>query len=311
MEWWKDVKITKLVICGIKPFNGEYMFSFAANKCLLTGRNGSGKTVLLKAIEFFFNENKYFKTFSPNDFNLEKPFIMIEFQVGESLVQVKKILKLSKTAITINKTEYSTSKFDIKITNFIDTVFVYYFSSNRLLTEKDNEFDFVKNSILNYLNYQTSEKQDLLDKNIREAIDVYKKMYLCEFDQELDFDYTLNLRTGIKFKLVWKDSPFDTLGNGERKQRALRVLYSYINSRKKGPSVLLIDSIENHFDLQMLLSTLQTIRSLPTILQVISTFSKKVLEVLDEYAFSIVNKGMTSNYYEEIWGFLHQNGIVF
>ena len=100
-------------------------------------------------------------------------------------------------------------------------------------------------------------------------------MYLCEFDQELDFDYTLNLRTGIKFKLVWKDFPFDTLGNGERKQMALRVLYSYINSRKKGPSVLLIDSIENHFDLQMLLSTLQTIRSLPTTLQVISTFSKE------------------------------------
>ena len=92
---------------------------------------------------------------------------------------------------------------------------------------------------------------------------------------------------------------------------ALRVLYSYINSRKKGPSVLLIDSIENYFDLQMLLSTLQIIRSLPTTLQVISTFSKKVLEVLDEYAFSIVNKGITSNYYEEIWGFLHQNGIVF
>ena len=61
----------------------------------------------------------------------------------------------------------------------------------------------------------------------------------------------------------------------------------------------------------MLLSTLQTIRSLPTTLEVISTFSKKVLEILDEYAFSIVNKNMTSNYYEEIWGFFHKNGIGF
>ena len=312
MNWWNKVRIQLIKICGIKPFENEFIFNLGSNnKCILIGKNGSGKTTLLKAIEFFFNENKYFKTFSPKDFNLESPYITIDFQVNDEVVSIKKTFKILKSSISLEKTTYSNSKFDINITNFIDTAFVYYFSSDRLLTEKDNEFNFIRNSLLEYLNLQTIDKQIILDKNIKEVIINYRDEFLSEFKKELSFDYSLNLKTGLHLKLVWENSPFDTLGSGDRKQIALRVLYSYINSRKKGPSILLIDSVENHFDLQTLLYTLKTLNALPTALQVLTTFSKKVIESLDDYFLSIVNKNESSNNVSEIWGIFEKNGIIF
>jgi ABC-type cobalamin/Fe3+-siderophores transport system ATPase subunit len=288
--------------------NSNVKWDLEQNTNILLGKNGSGKSTVIKLIDACINNNK--EVFEHYEYPYVELTLTKEYENGE-----KQEIKINNSKISSDIKSVLISTFDIftnnspdkvtyldsKLHNLIEDFGKYQRSLTQIIAKKTQTEDNQITEILNKISVASPEELTQFQKLRIKVNKINSEIYepIQEFKSILDFYLDTTNKTAIindekeplliEFKGINNFIPTDKLSSGEKQ---LLIIFLTIILQKEKPFILLMDEPETSLHVEWQSSLIDNIRKIkPNIQIIIATHNPLITLNRNENEIGVIEIG--------------------